>query len=163
MLDQIAPELLVLPPEDAAHFTIARGALHAVAEEWLQREKNLNLLPTLGGRHVLVVKVLARCSDEAVAAEVSNLAFVKDKRLREVLRRDISSAKRSFAHGEWKRAPVMAGSAVEALLLWVIETRHSTADRQKAVQSAPWSTLKRASPTKQLDRWGIAQLSVPGN
>lgn len=164
MLDQIAPELLVLMPDEAARFTIAQAALRAVSEEWLQREKNLHHLPTLGNRHVLQAlrEILVGCPDEAVAANVNDLAFIADQQLRDTLRRDISSAKRSFSHGEWKAATVMAGSAIEALLMWAIDARYTAAAQQAAVLRAPWAAANLTAPTAQtpLNRWDLAQFNV---
>ena len=46
--------------------------------------------------------------------------FVTDADLRDVLARDIGAVDRALANGEWKAATVLAGSLVEALLLWKV-------------------------------------------
>jgi hypothetical protein len=44
---------------------------------------------------------------------------------RKNLRLDMSAANRALANSEWKAATVLAGSVVEALLLWAIQRRSS--------------------------------------
>jgi hypothetical protein len=54
---------------------------------------------------------------------------------RESIRLDISAATRDREIGEWKGATVLAGSAVEALLLWALQ------DAEKRQPGCPQSAL----------------------
>src|SRR5262249_1844204 len=53
--------------------------------------------------------------------QTAALPFITDEDLRESIRVDISAAYRDYAEGEWKGATVLAGSAMEALLLWGLQ------------------------------------------
>jgi hypothetical protein len=69
----------------------------------------------------LIRAAMAACPDEAPSANTTGLAYVTDPGLRESIRRDISAAHRDLAQGEWKGATVLAGSAIEAVLLWKLQ------------------------------------------
>jgi len=49
------------------------------------------------------------------------LLYITDQALRDSIRLDISAAHRDCAQGEWKGATVLAGAAIEALLLWALQ------------------------------------------
>jgi hypothetical protein len=71
---------------------------------------------------VLLLRVLlAKCPDEAPSPGTAELLFVTDADLRESIQRDISAANQDAVNGEWKGATVLAGSAIEALLLWAVQ------------------------------------------
>ncbi len=63
---------------------------------------------------------LLRCPDEPMETPEEDLRFLKDVDFRDTIRRDISSANQALSNAEWKASTVLAGSIVEALLLWVI-------------------------------------------
>jgi len=73
------------------------------------------------------------CPDQAPTQETTALPFITDPELRERIRLDMSTAHRALAEGEYKAATVLAGSAVEALLLWKIQER----EKQKPGVLAP--------------------------
>jgi hypothetical protein len=73
----------------------------------------------------LIRGAMADCPDEAPRADTVGLVFITDAKLRESIRLDIDSASRDLAQGEWKGATVLAGSAVEALLLWALKEHES--------------------------------------
>jgi hypothetical protein len=66
----------------------------------------------------LIRRLFASLPDDAADPESPVLAFITPEDFREMLRRDLSSADRCFDAGDWKAATVVAGSVVEALLLW---------------------------------------------
>jgi hypothetical protein len=110
---------------------------------------------------VLLRMVLENCPNEPVAAASGELSFLKNHTgLQEDLARDIEEAKRSLSDREWKGATVVAGSVVEALLLWAIDQK-TAADRQTAIaavakrrqqEKKPWS-----SPPAALEDWKLYQ------
>src|SRR5262249_23770204 len=69
--------------------------------------------------------------------------------------RDLSAVDRALANAEWKAATVLAGSLIEALLLWAlgqkpVDVDASTAGRNLLAKAKRWdSTL--ASPNASLD------------
>ena len=94
-------------------------------------------------------QALVDCPDEFPAATTSELAFIIDKELREGLRLDIGAVERAFANLEWKAATVLAGSAIEALLFWVLDTRLS----DKIPDSA--SRVFQSKPKGTLENWTL--------
>jgi hypothetical protein len=70
------------------------------------------------------------------------LPFITDATLRESLRLDIEHVGRVLAYGEWKATTVLAGSVIEALLLWKLGTLPA-ADVEAAAKTARnWKTVK---------------------
>jgi hypothetical protein len=65
----------------------------------------------------LLPTAMRACPDEAPSPRTAALAFSGDQALRDSIRLDISAANQALAEAEWKGATVLAGSAVEALLL----------------------------------------------
>ncbi len=66
---------------------------------------------------------MAACVDDAATVATTPLSFIADAALRESIRLDMSGAHRDLGQDEWKGATVLAGSAIEALLLWALQER----------------------------------------
>jgi hypothetical protein len=66
---------------------------------------------------------LDQCPDESPAPGTEELRFITDADLRTNLRNDIGAINLALSNGEWKAATVLAGSAIEALLLWALQQR----------------------------------------
>jgi hypothetical protein len=71
-------------------------------------------------------RLLRTCPDDAPAPSTTDPAFISDADLRADLLQDLGEVNRSLHNGEWKGATVLAGSIVEALLLWALPTKGST-------------------------------------
>ena len=104
----------------------------------------------------LIRRALCSCPDESPAAGTAELQFIADQGLRESIRLDISAAFSGIAEREWKTATVMAGSAVEALLLWALQEKTNLAERTKAVQTLMTSGALSKKPGPTLLRWDLA-------
>jgi hypothetical protein len=98
--------------------------------------------------------LMQRCPDDCPPAATAELAFIVDDDLREELRRDIGEVNRALQSGEWKAATVLAGSIVEALLLWAVENRKTQVE---VTASATAQAIRQT-----VDRWGLAELVGPG-
>jgi hypothetical protein len=61
---------------------------------------------------------LVACHDDFPASSVINLGFIGDAKTRDSISREIGSVESAIRNGEWKAATVLAGAAIEALLLW---------------------------------------------
>ena len=72
----------------------------------------------------LTRRYLAKCPDQAPSPATAALQFVPDATLRESIRLDISAANRDLAQGEWNGATILAGAALEALLLWALQAHN---------------------------------------
>jgi hypothetical protein len=103
---------------------------------------------------------LAKCPDEAPAPGTTELAFISDADLRENIRRDISAANQDMTNGEWKGATVLAGAAVEALLLWVVQEqeRRSSGAVARAISVLPSTATLAPNISSDPERWSLSQL-----
>lgn len=117
----------------------------------------------LGNRHpVLVVReVMAACPEEPIAVAQSKLGFLADKELERLIATDVASAEGAFADGRYKNACVMAGSAIEALLLWAVQ-RRTPSEHQSAIQASQTARAAHGRPQIQRPdgdprRWGLEQ------
>jgi hypothetical protein len=160
LLDRLPAELLVLSPEETAHYAIATSAISLANHLWASGRLDGAVKPMkeLNDRHPVKVifDLLAKSKDEAASADTASLKFIKDKAFRETLRLDISGATRALNNREWKAATVLAGSIIEALLLWKLRTK-STAARTAADQLVKTGVLSR-KPDTNLDRWVLHEL-----
>jgi len=129
LTDRIPEELLVLEPTKYAEYLASVAAIRWITGRWQTTERtslsySRELLPIPGLRRhspiALIRQALALCPDEFPATGTSQLSFVTDPALRESLRLDISATNSAITNGEWKAATVLAGSVVEALLLWAL-------------------------------------------
>jgi hypothetical protein len=129
LIDEIPSELLVMDSKQYMELIASVAAIRDTIETWrnwdsasgsyfvLTEVRGLRKLNPVG----LIREALARCPDEFPARGTSQLSFISDPELRERLRLDIGAVERAFANLEWKAATVLAGSVIEALLLWVLE------------------------------------------
>jgi hypothetical protein len=97
---------------------------------------------------------MSQCPDEAPAPATSELKFITDPALRENLRNDIGAVERALSNGEWKAATVLAGSAIEALLLWDLQNRRLAQVPAATAKLVANGTFKAAPPTN-LDEWTL--------
>lgn len=152
LVDSIPPELLTMPPEKEVEFALGREAIRHAVELWAGGGDLYLESPERGLRRkklnpvALVYGALSVASDEPLTPMTHDLAFVDDKALQGTLLGDIAAVERAVAHGEWKAATVLAGSVVEALLLWALK-------RDARASSA------RSAPGKPIDNWHLADLS----
>jgi hypothetical protein len=124
LVDDIPPELITLSGSEYQDLIIGVEYLRHVVELFATRG---NTTAPQGGPRgnpiVLIRKALANCLDQRPSPATAGLLFITNADLRESIRLDISSAHSAYRNGEWKAATVLAGAAMEALLLWGIETK----------------------------------------
>ena len=125
LLDQVPEELM--PTDTDAHMDLVLGTnaiRHALAV-WRSGDQKTILKPLKrwGGRNpvALVWKALAVAPDEAPAATTKKLSFITDAGARATLQNDAAAVERAIHNGEWKAATVLAGSVIEAMLLWALQ------------------------------------------
>jgi hypothetical protein len=162
LVDGIPVELIILPPPEYAAFLAGVAALRSAVQAW-QSLGGKFLLAAIPGftdhpMH-LVPRALATCPDEATAVGTTDLLFVTDTALRESIRRDISAATRDLGIDEWKGATVLAGAAVEALLLWAVKQQPSPSVLVAiAALKAPTGPLNR-SPDSNPENWDLHEFT----
>lgn len=124
LADQIPQELITLNPDEYAVYIASLAAIKSSVEKWIVcgniNTGNLESLPGLSHLNPITIirHSLERCPDEFPSASVPGMLFISDADLRESIRIDISTAEQAFGNGEWKAATILAGAAIEALLLW---------------------------------------------
>lgn len=145
LLVRLPEHLLILPHKEYSAFTVARSSLTQALNSWRiehgdlrpQTLEPLKAGPYSGWNPVTVIyELLSMCPDASPSPHVKELPFIEDTALVEVLRRDMDEVDRALAAGQWKSATVVAGSVVEALLLWALQKTgekeaHNAAGRLK--------------------------------
>jgi hypothetical protein len=124
LLDQVPDELIVLDSPTFAAYVANRAALRQLLAAWTAATDIKALAPLKGyGKNpiALIKEILAACPDQAPTVATSELLFIKDPQLQKSLRLDLSEANRAVVSSEFKAAAVLAGSVLEALLLYAIE------------------------------------------
>jgi hypothetical protein len=107
----------------------------------------------------IVRDAMLLCPDEAPDPHTTELSFITDAALRKSIRLDISAAHSGLSQAEWKGATVLAGAAIEALLLWALqehETKYvgARAAAIATLRGSPTPTLTR-EPNANIERWGL--------
>lgn len=158
MAGNIPEHLMILDAELAGKFVAAIAVLRSAVTTWenIPRHPTSGVagMPQFDGLHPVTAirQALSRCPDEAPSPDTTGLAFIEDSALRESIRLDISTANTGLANGESKAATVMAGSAVEALLLWALQEHTELAERTQATSALG------IKPASNLEKWDLAEL-----
>jgi hypothetical protein len=125
VLEQIPEDLLPSAPDKYRDFLWGFAGLRSLVRRLESGTVSMGggwPWPLVGMENAVVKirSLLKECPDEAIASRTDTLTFVDDGDFRESLRQDISSTEDDLNNGSWKSATVIAGSVVEALLLWAI-------------------------------------------
>ena len=150
LIQQLPSELITLGPEDFTEFVSGAASLRTLLQQWQSGDFSYHRIPGL--RHLspvtLIRQALAKCPDEFPSASTSELTFIADPTFRDNLRLDISATNSALRNGEWKAATVLAGSVIEALLLW------SLLRRNQGDVSAAAAKLE-LKVTSNLEKWDL--------
>lgn len=153
LVEQIPPELITLKDEEYVIFSACvsamrwnlkhpvesnRGGFHIVLHT-IREFENTNPI-------ALIFDMLRKCPDEFPSTNIQELEFIEDDDFRHNLRNDLSAINRALANSEWKAATVLAGSVLEALLLWKLDKV-----RQKAMETSHVKNKK----LKSLEEWHL--------
>ena len=157
LIDQLPHELLPATSEQYNALVIAIAVLRNAPKRWEARPRD-PVIGTPGGYSTSPVRLLydtlKACPDEAPAPATTDLPFITDPEYRAALRLDISNAYQALANREWKAATVLAGSVVEALLLWGIQ-QNLEADYQKALNEVVAKGNVRRPRFTSLEEWDL--------
>jgi hypothetical protein len=155
LLDHIPDELLSIEPGVYADFILAREALRHESAAFTSGTKEGRPWPRPGDRNALcfVRHVMNSCPDSAPTAGTNELAFIEDQELRQALRLDLGAVESSLHNGEWKSATILAGSLVEAFLLWTIG-QHDQSQITAALKKIAGQFNKQLDPT-EIENWGL--------
>ena len=153
LVDKIPSELLVMDAATYALFVCGRAHISQKLVYWASSDPNRgHELGTLPGQPeqipVRVIReALAKCPDESPAPGTSELNFITDADLRTNLRNDVGAINRALANGEWKAVTVLAGSTIEALLLWDLQTHCAAHIRTAATALVANKTFSKQPPS----------------
>ncbi len=124
LLDQVPNELMPTDPDAYMDLVLGANAIRHAVEVWRSGDQKTILKPLKrwGGMNAvaLVMRALAVAPDEAPAPTTKTLEFMPNGAERTTLQNDIAGIERAIHNGEWKAATVLAGSVIEALLLWAL-------------------------------------------
>jgi hypothetical protein len=154
----IPHELFAVSASDYASFVLAVSTIEFHIAVWTARGP-VGGMDLVDGTDVVTVlrRILIKCLDEYPPPSTTELLFIADGELRDSIRRDLGAAHRAFQNSEWKAATVLAGAAIEALLLWKLQepprTNAEVFDAAKKLAAA--STPKRGEPHKDINFWGL--------
>lgn len=156
LVDGIPDELLTMDSDSSAGLACGVAHIKETLATWVgdrTARGNLDPVPGFGSETAvtLIRKALANCPDEAPAPSTAELIFITDGGLRTNLRTDIGAVYRVLSNGEWKAATVLAGSAVEALLLWALQQK-PMAEITDAIKRAK---LKKQRKSDDLEWWDL--------
>jgi hypothetical protein len=157
LVDRIPEELLTLSGGEYNELVCSVAAIRDRLALWQNQQNlniDLNLGPMFGALNPVTVirQALSKCPDENPSAETAELDFISDLDLRASLRSDIGAVDRALANGEWKAATVLAGSTIEALLLWDLTNRH-TAQVPAAVAALVANRTFLKNPPPNPEEW----------
>ena len=161
LASQIPEELLVLDSSHYAEYVASLAAIRWYIQRWQTTEKispsySRELSAIRGLRQfspvALVRQALALCPDEFPLSGTTELAFITDAALRESLRLDTSATNKALTSGDWKAATVLAGSVVEALILWALQ-QQQPGNIQTAVKNLLGSKKLSKNPDNNLGNW----------
>jgi hypothetical protein len=153
LIERMPGELIRLPAGDEALFWANVSALRTQWEDRVKANGHHNVFakPLTESEHTPpfeIKRLLAKCPDEAPAPQTTGLDFLPDTDFRDGLRTDISSTTSSLLNHEYKASTVLAGSVVEALLLWALEQTGAAA----VAAAAP------KAPTKPFNAWLLGEM-----
>jgi hypothetical protein len=146
LANKIPDELITISGDDYTDLVHGLGALtHAVAR-WNARGGDDPPAWIRSKSPVAIVReALAKCPDENPAPATVELTFIGDEPLRKSIRMDLSNATNALHNGDWKSCTVLAGAAVEAMLLWII-------------QDDPGGLASATKPSTPPERWDLVDL-----
>lgn len=134
LIDQIPGELYPVDADDHFRLVGCLGAMRAAGIAWSggghpSLAPKLDVIKALGKLHPLAIciQVLRRCPDETPHATTPDLLFLPSDDVRRSIRVDVANAYRALGNGEFKAATVLAGSVIEALLLFRLQSEDKTA------------------------------------
>jgi hypothetical protein len=159
-VEEIPSELITLEGDDYAAFAASLKTLKHALDMWPSPGNTFSVNDTPGFSNsspiILLRDSLAKCADDAPVKGTSELTFIGDAVFRDSLRLDISTSHTALINGEWKPATVIAGSVVEALLLWALQQK-SQVDIDNAINNLISHGGLRNRPRNDLLEWNLSQ------
>jgi hypothetical protein len=153
LVRNIPSELLQISPNDYAELEVAVSTLELAINGSAK-----GILPAEHTPIRVLYRVLRSCPDDYPSPSATDPAFITDPNLREVLHRDIGEVERALHNGEWKAATVLAGSVIEALLLWACQSQADLAVVIIAANAVVDAGRLKKTPPSNIERWDLSEL-----
>ena len=160
LVDRIPGELLVLDSSQYSTLVCCIEAVRTAITTW-QARGDVNPLIRVPGLPdlspvTLIRHALSSCPDEYPSASTAELTFIDDLGLRLELGKDIGATNVALSNNEWKAATVLAGSVIEALLLWALQ-QHSPSDVSNAIQELLANGKLNKKPKTDYEEWYLSE------
>jgi len=157
LTEGIPDELLTLDGDEYGSFATAQEQIREMLKTWRDnRTANQNLfgfdVQKASNPLYTIRDLLVSCQDESPSPSASELKFISDPDLRSVLRNDMGAINRALANGEWKATTVLAGSVIEALLLWKLQLERPARIAAAATALTAAKTFRK-DPGPDLQKW----------
>lgn len=159
LVEQIPGELLTMDTAAYTLFICGKAHIRQKLLTWAadsSRGHELGFMPGATPKNPVteIRDALAKCRDESFASATSKLNFIPDPELRTNLLIDIGAIDRALSNNEWKAATVLAGSAIEALLLWDLQNRRQ-ASLPAAVSALVTNKTFDKPPSSDPEEWSL--------
>jgi hypothetical protein len=159
LVRRVPPELFTVSIEQ---YVLLEFAIQVIEQSLKrsEREQNNFPLPAMGGGSPIQViyVVLAACPDSVPASSAVNLGFITDAKTRDSISLEIGSIESVVRNGEWKAATVLAGSVIEALLLWRLKQFTEKEVTEAVDRCFTADTLKHRPKWSDLLKWTLPEM-----
>jgi hypothetical protein len=160
LLDEVPRELLDLRAADYLELTQCRAVLSSALTRW----QTSDAVPAreVGGKDAVerIRRLMRQCHDELPPPQ-PELPFISDADVRLGIEDRIRAAWLDFHAQEWMGATVLAGAALEALLLWALKQRSLGEAPKRSLDELHLADLIRyAAANNVIDDAGERQASL---
>lgn len=127
LIDQMPNNLLTLAGDELVCFLEAYHELKSGIALWSSgsgglRHEITEVKDGSGLNPITVIRnLLSKCPDQGYENSTTGLSFIEDQALAEIISQDISFVNQALSNAEWKASTVLAGSVIEAVLLYSIK------------------------------------------
>lgn len=159
LVRDIPSELVNVPADQYADLVLAMAIIEEQNKFRIGRGTSFPL-PAINKIDVATVvhRVLLQCPDEFPPTTKKELLFVTDADLRQSICQDMGAINRAIANAEWKAATVLAGAAIEALLLWRLSLQPPTGpDVAAAIGNLVSKGTLTNKPPSDNEKWSLSQ------
>jgi hypothetical protein len=155
LFDRVPDSLLRLTPAENSQILADMAGIRFAVERY-KGGSTADALRAVGRLLQRIRPLLARLPDH-VPSQGSDLNFITDSVLRDMIGLDLAAVESALKNGEWKAATIIAGSCCEALLLYGLQHKEGVANGSVATATAAitWQG-QPPSPTDLMDRsWNL--------
>jgi len=160
LVRRIPPELFRVPIEQYVQVELAieiiEQGLRLQSREQYPFQIN-TVADTTKSVAQVIYQVLKACPDHFPASSAVSLRFITDAKTRDSISLEIGSVESAVRNGEWKAATVLAGAAIEALLLWRLRQFPKKEATDAVDRCLAAVTLKHRPKPDQLD-WTLPEM-----